>query len=158
PASRSRRIAEATLQSSSSRLRYTASISLALAPRRKAITEYDAQAARFSLPADDAPRAGVEAEVGHASHMDAAARVVRVDHLPAADVEPDVAETVEEDEVAGPQGADDVAAGAELVGRDAGQRDAHPGEHVLDEAGAVEPGGRGSAPAVGHADEAAGDP
>ena len=79
-----------------------------------------------------------------------------MDEAAASDVDPVVPETVEEDDVAGPERrARDGAAGPVLRRDDPRERDADPREDVLDEPGAVEarPGGL-AAPAVRSAEVA----
>src|ERR687897_3697711 len=82
-----------------------------------------------------------------------------MDELPAACVDADVAETGEEDEIAGPQrAAGDSAPVPVLGGGVVGKPDPHLAVHVLNEPGAVEAGPRrGAAPAIGDAREAVGD-
>src|SRR5437868_4135477 len=85
--------------------------------------------------------------------MDALAGLGRVDVLPVADVEADVAESVEEEQVARLQAAERYAAAhVELRVRGVGEVDADVGVHPAREAGAVEARvGRGAAPVIGDA-------
>jgi hypothetical protein len=82
-----------------------------------------------------------------------------VDEAVRADVDADVADAVEEDEVAGAErAAGDPAAEPELRVRAVRQVDAEPVVDEADEAGAVEAGARrGAAVAVGDAEPVAGD-
>src|SRR5919201_6821705 len=108
----------------------------------------------------DAPRSDVRRGVpaGHAGDLHDVAGVRRVDEGAAADVDAHVTESVEEDEVAGLElVAGDGCAHPVLRVRAVRQRDPDLGEHVHDQAGAVETRGRCATPAVGHTQIALGD-
>src|SRR6185312_1054757 len=109
-------------------------------------------AARGAL---DAPAAGEVRRVvaGERRDLDHVAGMRRVDELPTADVDPDVAGTSEEHEVARLQLADrNRSAHAELRIRAVRERDADLGKHIRNEAGAVEATRRRAAPDVRNAE------
>src|SRR6187551_3539494 len=90
---------------------------------------------------------------GDARDLDHVAGMRCVDEAPATDVDADVAEPVEEDEVAGLKVAQrDRAAVAVLGVRAVRERDPDLREDVHHEAGAVEPGRRSAAPYVRRAE------
>ena len=101
--------------------------------------------------ADDPPRAvvpGGEPALAEAVDLDVGPGVRRVDEVPVADVDPDVVEPVEEDEVSGLELVLRHRDAARVVPLRHGvvrQRDPDLRVHVLDEAGAVEAGGRARA-------------
>src|SRR5579862_2652229 len=85
--------------------------------------------------------------------MRTTAPVWRVDHLPVAEIDPDVAEAVEEDEVAGlSRGLGDRQRRVPLGDRVMRQRDAELRVDVHHEAGAVETARACSSPDVGDAE------
>src|SRR5580765_7323405 len=97
--------------------------------------------------------------VREARDLDARARMRRVDEPSVADVEPDVTDTVEEDQVARPQpGARDAPPAVELLVRRSGQVDPEVAVHEADEPGAVEARARrGAAPPVRDAEQVPGE-
>src|ERR1700749_2633797 len=106
--------------------------------------------------ARDDPAAAVEvAARGKQAHLDARTGVRRLDEATAADVHADVAEAVEEDEVAGPQAlARDPLAEVEVRVRAVREGDPEVRVDEPDEAGAVEARRRAAAPDVRDAEEA----
>src|SRR5262249_12066649 len=94
-----------------------------------------------------------------ARDLDHVTGVRRVDEAAAADVDPDMAEPVEEDEVAWLEAAQRNRAAVAVLGvRAVRKRDPDLREDVHHKAGAVEPGRRGAAPDVRRAEVAHRDP